>query len=142
MVRLLLALGSQVTVQMSRALPLSKRPFDAAIVAFLISHIPITILIDSQACTFNRSLVVWCHRQLNGCRLISMTCCVFERSVPCRAISCICHKCLQVVPARIKRPIGRLVLVARGGEFVNELDSYLPHAGDSFACMVPCVGLE
>jgi len=35
---------------MPDVLPLSQRPFDVAVVAFLISHIPITILIDSQPC--------------------------------------------------------------------------------------------
>ncbi|KAL0028434.1 hypothetical protein WJX77_006209 [Trebouxia sp. C0004] len=33
---------------MPAVLPLLQRPFDVAVVAFLISHIPITILIDSQ----------------------------------------------------------------------------------------------
>ncbi|KAL0055803.1 hypothetical protein WJX82_004532 [Trebouxia sp. C0006] len=33
---------------MPDVLPLSRRPFDVAVVAFLISHVPITLLIDSQ----------------------------------------------------------------------------------------------
>ncbi|KAL0040719.1 hypothetical protein WJX79_002921 [Trebouxia sp. C0005] len=33
---------------MPDVLPLSHRPFDIAVVAFLVSHIPVTILIDSQ----------------------------------------------------------------------------------------------